>query len=52
VFDSDAFDKLFGSAVYDSTAIEKTLGFKPQWTLQTALPHLIEQESRRTGSAR
>lgn len=52
VFDSDAFDKLFGSAVYDSTAIEKTLGFKPQWTLQTALPHLIEQESRRAGSAR
>jgi nucleoside-diphosphate-sugar epimerase len=42
LFDSDAYDKLFGSAFYDSSAIETTLGFKPRWTFETALPHLIE----------
>ena len=41
VFDSDAFGKLFGSAAYDSTAIEEALGFKPHWSFRSALPHMV-----------
>lgn len=44
LFDSDAYDKLFASALYDSSAIETTLGFKPQWTFETALPELIDSQ--------
>jgi nucleoside-diphosphate-sugar epimerase len=42
LFDSDSYDKLFGSAYYDSSSLETTLGFEPRWTFETALPHLIE----------
>jgi hypothetical protein len=41
VFDSDAYDKLFGSAAYDSTAIEDALGFKPHWNFRSALTHIV-----------
>lgn len=50
-FDSPAYEKLFGSAVYDSSALEDTLGFKPKWTLREALPHLLERGSQRVGDA-
>jgi nucleoside-diphosphate-sugar epimerase len=50
-FDSDAYDKMFGSACYDSSSIETTLGFEPQWNFRSALPHLIESRSRAAGSA-
>jgi nucleoside-diphosphate-sugar epimerase len=41
MFDSDAYDKLFGPAVYDSTAIETALGFKPRWDFRSALPEIV-----------
>jgi nucleoside-diphosphate-sugar epimerase len=41
-FDSDAYGKLFGSAVYDSSQIERTLGFEPRWNFKAALPHIME----------
>jgi UDP-glucose 4-epimerase len=40
-FDSDSYQKLFESAVFDSTAIERTLGFAPEWTLESAMPQLV-----------
>jgi UDP-glucose 4-epimerase len=41
VFDSSAYQKLFGSAEYDSTEIERALGFAPRWTFREALPHIV-----------
>jgi UDP-glucose 4-epimerase len=41
IFDSAAYEKMFGSACYESTAIGQALGFEPKWTFQTALPHLL-----------
>ncbi|WP_457571545.1 NAD-dependent epimerase/dehydratase family protein [Desulfovulcanus sp.] len=41
VFDSQALDKLFGSACYSSARIKKELAFKPRWDLQSALPEII-----------
>jgi nucleoside-diphosphate-sugar epimerase len=40
-FDTPACEKLFGSAVYDSTAIEQVLGFDPEWTFDSALPDIV-----------
>jgi len=40
-FDSNAYDKLFGSAVYDSSAIVDALGFDPKWTFRSALPGIV-----------
>ena len=40
-FDSDSYRKLFESAVFDSTAIERALGFRPEWTLESAMPQLV-----------
>jgi UDP-glucose 4-epimerase len=48
VFDSDLYDKLLGSAEYDSSAIEEALGFEPRWTFRAALPHIVD--SRGEGS--
>jgi len=45
MFDSAAYDKIFGSACYDSSSIEAALGFEPHWTFQTALPHVIGHRS-------
>jgi nucleoside-diphosphate-sugar epimerase len=41
-FDSDAYDKLFGSAVYDTSAAREALGFVPQWNLPSALPAMVD----------
>jgi nucleoside-diphosphate-sugar epimerase len=37
VFDSTAYNKLLGSAWYDSTAIETALGYKPRWNFREAV---------------
>jgi UDP-glucose 4-epimerase len=41
VFDSDALDKLIGSALYSSAKIERELGFRPQRDLRSALPEIV-----------
>jgi nucleoside-diphosphate-sugar epimerase len=41
VFDSDALEKLIGSAWYNSQRIEDYLGFRPEWTLEKALPTMV-----------
>lgn len=41
VFDSDAMDKLIGSACYSSEKIAKELGFQPNYRLRDALPELV-----------
>jgi nucleoside-diphosphate-sugar epimerase len=41
MFDSDALDKLIGSAWYCSAKIETELGFKPKYDLQIALPEIV-----------
>jgi UDP-glucose 4-epimerase len=40
-FDSDALDKLTGSAWYSSAKIQRELGFSPQHTLQSSLPDIV-----------
>ncbi len=40
-FDSTANDKLLGSAVYTSAAIESELGFRPKYTLDQALSDMV-----------
>ncbi len=40
-FDSDALDKLVGSAWYSSEKIERELGFQPQQNLRSALPEIV-----------
>lgn len=41
LFDSQALDKLLGSACYSSAKIERDLGFKAQITLKQALPAIV-----------
>ncbi len=41
VFDSDAMEKLVGSACYNSGLIEKELGFKPERNLQESLDEIV-----------
>ncbi len=40
-FDSDFLDKLTGSACYNSEKIERELGFRPEYTLSSALPEIV-----------
>lgn len=40
-FDSDALQKLLGTAVYDSRAIGRDLGYRPDHDLITSLPALV-----------
>jgi len=42
VFDSDAMEKLVGSACYSSDLIQKDLGFKPERNLQESLGEIVE----------
>jgi len=42
IFDSDALQKLTGSAWYSSAKIEHELGFKAQRTLQASLPDIVQ----------
>jgi nucleoside-diphosphate-sugar epimerase len=47
VFDSDALEKLIGSAWYSSAKIEQKLGFKPEWILEKAMPEMVAELKRR-----
>ena len=47
VFDSDALEKLLGSAWYSSAKIESRLGFKPEWNLEKAMPEMVAELQRR-----
>lgn len=40
-FDSDAYQKLLGTAAYDSSAIQRDLGFRPAHELMGSLPALL-----------
>ena len=40
-FNSDAMDKLFGSAQYSSSRIKQDLGFEPRYHLENMLPQII-----------
>jgi len=42
MFDSDALEKLTGSAWYSSQKIERELGYQPRMTLEASLPELID----------
>ena len=42
MFDSDALAKLTGSAAYSSAKIQRELGFAPKWTLDQALPSIVQ----------
>lgn len=41
IFDSDALEKLIGSAWYSSAKIERELGFKPVHDLKSSLPEIV-----------
>jgi nucleoside-diphosphate-sugar epimerase len=41
IFDSQALDKLLGSAWYSSAKIERELDFKASYTLEQALPEIV-----------
>jgi nucleoside-diphosphate-sugar epimerase len=41
VFDSDALEKLIGSAWYSSDKLSRELGYRPTTTFPEALPELI-----------
>jgi len=43
VFDSDALEKLVGSAWFSSEKIQSLLGFKARWTLLAALPEIVRE---------
>ena len=50
MFDREAYGKLLGSAHYDSTALEQTLGFKAKWDLDKAMPAIVESLRRGDGA--
>jgi nucleoside-diphosphate-sugar epimerase len=43
VLDSDALDKLIGSAWYSSEKISRELGYKPAYTLKDSLPGMVAE---------
>jgi len=43
LFDTDALNKLVGSAWFSSEKIQSLLGFKPRWTLLAALPEIVRE---------
>lgn len=49
-FDSDAAEKLLGSAWYSSALIARELGYAPAWDLESALPAIVA-EVRARGSS-
>ena len=50
LFDSDALEKLVGSAWFSSQKIENMLGFNPEWNLEKALPGMVaEMRKAETG---
>lgn len=42
MFDSHALAKLVGSAAYSSAKIQRELGFIPKWSLDQALPSIVQ----------
>jgi UDP-glucose 4-epimerase len=46
VFDSDALEKLMGSAFYSSEKIQRELGFVPQYDLQASLDQMTKKMGR------
>jgi nucleoside-diphosphate-sugar epimerase len=42
-FNSDALDKLTGSAWYSAGKIHRELGYRPRHTLETALPEMVHE---------
>ncbi len=46
-FDSDAFQKLLGSAAYDSTRIQRELGYMPRYDLVASMPTLVAARGAR-----
>ncbi|WP_404359057.1 NAD-dependent epimerase/dehydratase family protein [Methylotuvimicrobium sp. KM1] len=46
MFDSDALEKLIGSAWYSSAKIERELGFKPVHNLNSSLPEIVRYLER------
>jgi nucleoside-diphosphate-sugar epimerase len=46
MFDSDALEKLTGCAWFNSAKIEATLGFKPQFDLEMAMPEMVAELKR------
>lgn len=46
LFDSDALEKLIGSAWYSSAKIERELGFKPVHDLKSSLPEIVRYLER------
>ena len=40
-FDSTAFEKLFGSAQFESGRIRRELGFEPRWDLESAMREIV-----------
>ena len=46
-FDSDALNKISGSAWFSSEKIERELGFKPDYDLERALPGIIRQQEKK-----
>jgi nucleoside-diphosphate-sugar epimerase len=43
VFDTRTYDKLLGSANYDSARIRELLGYRPHWDLKRALPSMVSE---------
>ena len=43
IFDSDALNKISGSAWFSSSKIERELKFKAEFSLEKSLPQMIEQ---------
>ncbi len=43
IFDSDALEKLSGSAWFSSERLQTTLGFKPEWDLAKSLPDMVAE---------
>ena len=43
-FDSEALDRLLGSAWYDSSRARSELGWAPVWTLEAALPDIVAHD--------
>ncbi len=46
VLHSGVVERLLGSARYDSSLIERTLGYRPKWDLKKALPEMVRATER------
>lgn len=45
-FDSEAYEKLFSSALYDGSRLWRVLGHSPKWNLEAALPAMVAARGR------